>query len=139
MKEQQRHRDAYGYYRDMGATEGKRSLAKVAKKFSVSETSINKWNAAFDWQEKVMLHDQEVQKGVQEKMMPEWIDAKAYLLKVALEQVKRGRNEGVVPASTRDMMAASKEARSIMGETDSLNLNTTINVKYEDLPKDDQD
>ena len=126
MKEQQRHRDAYCYYRDMGDSEGKRSLAKVAKKFSVSETSINKWNAAFNWQEKVMLHDQEINKGVQEKMMPEWIDAKAYLLKVALEQVKKGRDAGVEPSSTRDMMAAIKEARSIMGETDKVEITGSV-------------
>lgn len=129
MKEQQRHRDAYCYYRDMGETEGKRSLAKVAKKFSVSETSINKWNKELNWQEKVMLHDQAIAKGVQEKMMPEWIETKAYLLKVALEQVKKGRDAGVEPSSTRDMMAAIKEARSIMGETDKVEI--TGSLKHE--------
>jgi len=118
MKEQPRHVAAYEFYRDMP----KRSLAKVAQKFGVSETSINKWNKAFNWQERVMLHDQEVQKGVREKMMPEWIETKAYLLKVALEQVKKGRDAGVIPSSTRDMMAAIKEARSIMGETDKVEI-----------------
>lgn len=134
MKETPKHNDAYAFYRDMQ----KRSLAKVAEKCSVSETSINKWNKAFNWQERVMLHDQEVQKGVQEKMMPEWIDAKAYLLKVALEQVKKGRNDGVIPTSTRDMMAASKEARSIMGEDTGTDANAKIiiEVKYEEPPKD---
>ena len=73
-----------------------------------------------------MLHDQEVQKGVQEKMMPEWIDAKAYLLKVALEQVKKGRDAGVIPTSTRDMMAAIKEARSIMGESDKVEVTGSL-------------
>ena len=92
MKEQQRHRDAYEYYRDMPATEGKRSIAKVAKRFSVSETSVNKWNKAFNWQEKVMLHDQKVQEGVQDKMMPEWIETKAYLLKVALANIHPGHD-----------------------------------------------
>ena len=139
MKEQQRHRDAYCYYRDMGETEGKRSLAKVAKKFSVSETSINKWNKELNWQEKVMLHDQAIAKGVQEKMMPEWIETKAYLLKVALEQVKKGRDAGVEPSSTRDMMAAIKEARSIMGEDVNTDVKISLEVKYEEPPKDDRD
>jgi len=124
MKEQQKHVAAYEFYRDMQ----KRSYLAVASKCTVSLTSIKKWAKAFNWQERVMLHDQEVQKGVQEKMMPEWIDAKAYLLKVALEQVKRGRNEGVVPVSTRDMMAASKEARSIMGETDKVEVTGSVDV-----------
>lgn len=84
-----------------------------------------------------MLHDQEVQKGVQEKMLPEWIETKAYLLKVALEQVKKGRDAGVVPTSTRDMMAAIKEARSIMGEDVNTDVKISLEVKYEDLPEDD--
>lgn len=118
MKETAKHLTAYGFYRDMD----KRSLARVGEQLGVSETSISKWSVAFNWQERVMLHDQEVQKGVQEKMMPEWIETKAYLLKVALEQVKKGRDAGVEPSSTRDMMAAIKEARSIMGETDKVEL-----------------
>ena len=85
-----------------------------------------------------MLHDQEVHKGVQEKMMPEWIETKAYLLKVALEQVKKGRDAGVEPTSTRDMMAAIKEARSIMGEDTNTDGTITLRVKYEDLPKEDE-
>ena len=133
MHEQPKHVAAYEFYRDMP----KRSYLGVSSKCTVSLTSVKKWAKAFDWQEKVMLHDQEVQKGVQEKMMPEWIEAKAYLLKVALEQVKKGRNDGVIPLSTRDMMAASKEARAIMGEGADADTTITLTVKYEDPPADD--
>ena len=91
-----------------------------------SARTLKDWSKKYGWQERVMLHDQEVQKGVQEKMMPEWIETKAYLLKVALEQVKKGRDAGVVPTSTRDMMAAIKEARSIMGETDKVEVTGTL-------------
>ena len=122
MQETPKHADAYTFYRDLQ----KRSYPLVASKFSVSVTSVKKWSKAFNWQERVMLHDQEVQKGVQEKMMPEWIDAKAYLLKVALEQVKKGRDAGVIPTSTRDMMAAIKEARSIMGESDKVEVTGSL-------------
>ena len=127
MKEQPKHVAAYEFYRDMP----KRNYPEVARKFTVSLTSVKKWAKAFNWQERVMIHDREVQKGVQEKMMPEWIETKAYLLKVALEQVKKGRDAGVVPSSTRDMMAAIKEARSIMGETDNTDNHVTIHVKYD--------
>ena len=116
----------------------KRSYLGVSTKFTVSLTSIKKWAKAFNWQERVMLHDQEVQKGVQEKMMPEWIAAKALLLEIALEQVTKGRKDGVIPISTRDMMAASKEARSIMGEDTGGNSTIALNVRYED-PKEDDD
>ncbi len=125
MQEKQKHLDAYSLYRDMS----KRNLREVGRKFGVSETAVTNWSREFNWQERVMLHDQEVQKGVQEKMMPEWIETKAYLLKVALEQVKKGRDAGVEPSSTRDMMAAIKEARSIMGETDKIEI--TGSLKHE--------
>ena len=118
MQETPKHVEAYEFYRDLK----KRSYQAVSNEFTVSMTSVKKWAKAFNWQERVMLHDQEVQKGVQEKMMPEWIETKAYLLKVALEQVKKGRDAGVEPSSTRDMMAAIKEARSIMGETDKVEI-----------------
>ena len=125
MIERQKHLDAYAIYRDMEH----RNLRAVGRKCGVSETAITNWSREFNWQERVMLHDQELHKGVQEKMMPEWIETKAYLLKVALEQVKKGRDAGVVPTSTRDMMAAIKEARSIMGETDTVEI--TGSLKHE--------
>lgn len=81
-----------------------------------------------------MLHDQEVQKGVQEKMMPEWIETKAYLLRVLLEQVKKGRDDGVIPTSTRDLVAAIKEARSIMGESDKVEITATHRHELSDDP-----
>ncbi len=133
MQETSKHLDAYAFYRDLK----KRSYQAVSNEFTVSMTSVKKWAKAFNWQERVMLHDQEVQKGVQEKMMPEWIETKAYLLKVALEQVKKGRDAGVVPGSTRDMMAAIKEARSIMGEDVNTDVKISLEVKYEDPPEDD--
>lgn len=135
MQEKQKHLDAYSLYRDMP----KRNLREVGRKFGVSETAVTNWSREFNWQERVMLHDQEVQKGVQEKMMPEWIETKAYLLKVALEQVKKGRDAGVEPSSTRDMMAAIKEARSIMGEDVNTDVKISLEVKYEEPPKDEQD
>jgi len=134
MKEQPKHVAAYEFYRDMP----KRSYQAVSNEFTVSMTSVKKWAKAFNWQERVMLHDQEVQKGVQEKMMPEWIETKAYLLKVALEQVKKGRDAGVIPASTRDMVAAIKEARSIMGETDKVEVTGSLKheISIEDMLKE---
>ncbi len=122
MKETPKHMAAYAFFRDMP----QRNLREVARKYAVSRAAVTNWNREFNWAERVMLHDQEVQKGVQEKMMPEWIGAKAYLLKVALEQVKKGRDAGVIPTSTRDMMAAIKEARSIMGESDKVEVTGSL-------------
>ncbi len=63
MKETPKHIAAYTFYRDMD----KRSLAKVAQKFRVSETSINKWNKAFKWQMKIAAWDTAIREGVEER------------------------------------------------------------------------
>ncbi len=63
MKETPKHIAAYTFYRDME----KRSLARVAQKFRVSETSINKWNKAFKWQRKIAAWDTAIREGVEER------------------------------------------------------------------------
>ena len=112
MIEQPKHTAAYGLYRDLD----KRNYQAVADKLSVSMTSVKKWGKEFHWQERVMLHDKEIADGVQKKMMPEWIEMKAYLLKTLLEQVKKARDDNIAPQNTRDIVAAIKEIRSMMGE-----------------------
>lgn len=63
MKETPKHIAAYTFYRDMD----KRSLAKVATKFRVSETSVNKWNKAFKWQRRIAAWDTAIREGVEER------------------------------------------------------------------------
>lgn len=63
MKETPKHIAAYTFYRDMD----KRSLAKVAQKFRVSETSVNKWNKAFKWQMRIAAWDAAIREGVEER------------------------------------------------------------------------
>lgn len=126
---------AYDLYFGLGTS---RSLSKLHEhlshkypKISPSYPTLKNWARAGSWVEKCLIQDKEINQGVQEKMMPEWIETKAYLLKVALEQVKKGRDAGVIPATTRDMVAAIKEARSIMGEDADTDNNVTIHVKYD--------
>lgn len=132
MEERQRHRDCYVMYRNMQP----RNLRKLARDFGVSGTTITAWNSAFGWKERLMLHDKEMAEGIEETMMPDWIEAKADLLKAALEQVRLGQEAGIVPANTQGMMAASKEARAIMGETDaSVNVDMrSVNVTVQISP-----
>lgn len=117
MTEKLKHREAFEYYCIH------RNLRQVGKKFNVSQTSLNKWSKEFNWRERLMVWDQKTQEGVNEKMMPEWIEVKSYLLKTLIEQVKLGREDGVKPTSTRDMTAAIREIRSMMGESDNVDLN----------------
>lgn len=111
-----------------------RNYAAVAKKFDVTRSAVDNWKKAFDWDQRTLLRDQEIARGVKEKLLPEWIDMKAYLLKTLIEQVKLAREAGVVPTSTRDMVAAIKEIRSIMGESDALEITETIKHDLSDDP-----
>lgn len=77
MKETPKHIAAYEFYRDMR----KRSLARVAKKFRVSETSINKWNTAFGWQNRIMLWDAAIREGVEEASIAAVVDTRVNELK----------------------------------------------------------
>lgn len=114
QKETDRHKMAFEAFYEL------RNYAAVAKKFGVSRSAVDNWKNAFDWDQRTILRDQEIAKGVKEKLLPEWIDMKAYLLKTLIEQVKKARDAGVEPQSTRDIVAAVKEIRSIMGESDKV-------------------
>lgn len=123
QKETDRHKMAFEAFYEL------RNYAAVAKKFGVSRSAVDNWKKAFDWDQRTILRDQEIAKGVKEKLLPEWIDMKAYLLKTLIEQVKKARDAGIEPQSTRDIVAAVKEIRSIMGESDKVEV--TGSLKHE--------
>ena len=85
MKETPRHIAAYEFYRDMV----KRSIAKVAIEFSVSETSVNKWNKAFKWQRRIAAWDVAVREGVEERAIEAVVDTRIK----ELEQLDRAYGE----------------------------------------------
>lgn len=130
QKETERHKMAFEAYFEL------RNYAAVAKKFGVTRAAVDNWKKAFDWENRTMLRDQEIAKGVKEKLLPEWIDMKAYLLKTLIEQVKLAREAGVVPTSTRDIVAAIKEIRSIMGESDAVDITGSVNISLDDTLKE---
>ena len=78
MEETGRHKDAFEYYYTLGE---KRSYPQVALKFSVSHTSIRKWGSLFNWQEKIVIRDTEIARGVEAKVTKSNIDARAKALR----------------------------------------------------------
>lgn len=114
MQEKPQHVDAYHAYRDMMP----RNVRQLARILGVSEGSVGTWKREFGWKERLMLHDKAVQDGLNETFIDDWVQIKADLLRAAIDQVQLGKDLKIAPQTTRDMMAASKEARSIMGESD---------------------
>lgn len=74
MKETKRHGDAFDYYYSLGQT---RSCQQVGIKFAVSRNSVQKWKKAFNWDERVIQRDLEINKKVEEKTNKAIVNTKA--------------------------------------------------------------
>ena len=125
--------ECFRIYYGMGTS---RSLQRLFDKLNrhcpdktPSLTTLKQWSRHENWVEQCMLTDKEVADGVKEKMLPEWIEVKSYLLKTLIEQVKKGRETGVSPENTRDMVSAIKEIRAMMGESDAADV-TITGIEY---------
>lgn len=121
--------DAFQVYYDLGYS---RSVPRLLEKLKITHPkqcpsldTLKKWYQQDEWKYQAMLMDKEIREGVKEKMMPEWVEVKVYLLKTLIEQVKKGREAGIAPEKTGDLVAAIREIRSMMGESDSTDVNIT--------------
>lgn len=74
MVETKRHGDAFDYYYSLGA---KRNYTAVAGRFGVGKRTVEKWASAFNWQERVIQRDLEINKRVEEKTNDAVVNTKA--------------------------------------------------------------
>jgi len=74
MIETKRHGDAFDYYYSLG---NGRSCQAVATKFTVSRTSVHKWKKAFNWPERVIQRDLEINKRTEQKTNTAIVNTKA--------------------------------------------------------------
>jgi len=74
MVETKRHGDAFDYYYSLG---NERSCQKVATELSISRTSVQKWKKAFNWKERIIQRDLEINKKVEEKTNDAIVNTKA--------------------------------------------------------------
>ena len=134
--------ECFRIYYGMGTS---RSLQRLFDKLNrhcpdktPSLTTLKQWSRHENWVEQCMLTDKEVADGVKEKMLPEWIKVKAELFEALIEQVRMGVAAGIGPENTRDLVMASKEIRSMMGEGDTVDLNIS-KIEYVPYKKQDDD
>ena len=134
--------DAFQIYFDLGYS---RSVPRLLEKLKITHPkqcpsldTLKKWYQQDEWKYQAMLMDKEIKEGVKEKMMPEWVEVKVYLLKTLIEQVKKGREAGIAPEKTGDLVAAIREIRSMMGESDSTDVNIT-GIEYVPYQKKDDE
>jgi len=74
MQETKRHGDAFDYYYSLGA---ERSYPQVASKFTVSRTSVKIWAKEFNWKNRVIQRDLEINKRIEEKTDSAIVNTKA--------------------------------------------------------------
>ena len=112
MKETPRHVAAFSYY----CTMPKRNLRLFAEGFGVSLSTAGSWSKAFDWKRRTKEFDFKATSQLQEIVIKDWVETKAYLLRVLMKQIIDGVDAGIKPKSTGEMVAAIREIRSIMGD-----------------------
>ena len=149
MKETLRHLSAYEFYYNSG---NKLSYSKVAKEFSVSETSIKKWAKAHNWKERAHLRDIEIAKKLKEKTTQSAVNITAKRLKetqdlhkilgVAIQTAIQALKDGDLKVNTEaglERLILSKERlikleRLLIGEaTDRTETNRLSDLSDADL------
>ena len=134
--------DAFDIYYSLGSSRSLQMLLEHLKEkqpeHAPSLDTLKKWSSGYNWQERVLLMEQDVRDSLDKKMATDWAEIKAYFLKTLTEQVKLGRDAGVAPERTTDMVAAIKEARSMMGEGDKHDV-TIQGIEYVPYQKKEED
>lgn len=74
MVETKRHGDAFDYYYSLGA---QRSCQQVGIKFTVSRNSVQIWKREFNWDQRVIQRDLEINKKVEDKTNTAIVNTKA--------------------------------------------------------------
>jgi len=49
-------------------------------------------------------------------MVPSWVELKAELLSILIEQIRKGKEKGIEPENVKDMTMAIKEIRGMVGD-----------------------
>ena len=95
MKETQRHKDAFEfYYRS-------RNVEATAREFTVSSRALHTWKKLFNWEDRCVIRDREVQAGLEKKMIPELVAERARLIK-GLKDMQQITLAGIYTAFARD-------------------------------------
>ena len=135
--------DAFEIYYSLGTSRSLQTLLEHLKENQPEHTpsldTLKKWSSGFNWQERILLMEQDVRENLDKQMATEWAEIKAYFLKTLTEQVKLGRDAGVAPERTTDMVAAIKEARSMMGEGNTLDVKGSVDVVSIYIPDNKRD
>lgn len=112
MKETVERRDAFHKYCVMEM----RSYRTLAGEVGVSATTITSWAREFNWEARVEIFDKETAVALRNKLLTDWTEMKLALLNVLMDQIDGAIKAKVRPNTTRDLVAAIREIRSMVGD-----------------------
>ena len=100
-EETARQKKAFEYYYGLGDA---RTLQEVAKLCKMSESTVQKWSAAFNWNDRIKLKDLEIAKDLKKQSHDSVLDIKARLLKmvnVPVEDYLNKIDNGEIPVNIK--------------------------------------
>jgi hypothetical protein len=117
MTETLRHKEAFEYYLGLGE---KRSCTQVARQFTVSRTSVSKWNREFGWSERIQKREAKIAEKVEKKNDTSIAAEKAALIKAwhgARDRwIEKFDSGSIQPKEYRDLETATKNILLLIGE-----------------------
>ena len=114
FNETPKHIAAFYYY----CTMKNRTLKGLADDMGISPNTACIWSKSFNWAERVKKFDKDAVVALRGLVLEDWAKTKAHLLRVLMEQVNAGVDAGIKPTSTKEIVAAIREIRNLMGEDD---------------------
>lgn len=112
MKETAERREAFHKYCVME----QRSYRTLAKEVGVGASTITAWAREFNWEARVDIFDKETAGALRNKLLTDWTEMRLALLNVLMDQIDAATKAKVRPTTTRDMVAAIREIRSMVGD-----------------------
>lgn len=153
MKETDAHRKAFEEYFEC------RNTTEVARRAGVTRKTISLWKKAFCWDDRCVIREKEIHKGIDEKYVAGVVDKKAKMLQ-ELDNLDIMVDQGIIKAFTKDengnvvlnlpvekikdltdlfklKLAINDNRLKVLGEDIHINgeLKTILEVQYEQPPK----
>jgi len=123
MVETLQHKEAFEYYYSLGET---RNIVSVAGRFNVGSRTIERWSAAFNWQERLVQRDIEISKGLEKKTNTTVLNEKANYRRIIKEAIAKMTDVEV--CNIKDLDTLVKLDLLLMGEATEKN-ETTITLE----------
>ena len=126
MEETPRQLAAFYYY----CTMPHRNLRQLAKEFGISSSTVGVWSRELNWQTRVEEFETDTATALREVVIGDWVETKAYFLRVLMKQVIDGVKDGIKPRNTTEIIAAIREIRSMMGDEMPDEMSKRVEIVY---------